>query len=363
MFKKSKLFYIYFLTIVFVCMFSIKDASMIAQVSYTEFSTAKEVALSGVTNTVAAKPQTVILGGQVLGYTFTTNGVLVVSSNYSTRGSSLSELKEKNLISGDIILSINNKEINSSNEITEIINEIGENGEMAEITFLRKGKKLKTHIQPVYDIFADCYKIGVWIKDQMSGVGTVTFIKQDGSYGALGHPITDSATGEQLEVNKGKVYDCNIIGITKSQYGIPGELRGVISRKEQLGTVNKNTDYGIYGNMELSELNLLDSEIIEVGGKASIKPGKAEIFCALDGEKVESYDIEIIKTNYQAVSNDKSLVFKVTDKDLIDKTGGIVQGMSGSPIVQDGKLVGAVTHVFVNDSTKGFGIYIDWMLK
>ena len=144
---------------------------------------------------------------------------------------------------------------------------------------------------------------------------------------------------------------------------MPGELRGVISRKSPLGSVDTNSNYGIYGDIDIAKFSLLENQMIEVGGRSTVKPGKAQIYCALDGDKVSSYDIEIIKTNYQAVSNDKSLVFKITDKELIEKTGGIVQGMSGSPIVQNGKLVGAVTHVFVNDSTKGFGIYIDWMIN
>ena len=358
---KSKLTYIYLLFAIYLSFINAGNNMVFPYI--LENQTTINTENISQTSIVSSNPQTVMLGGYVLGYSFDTKGVLVVSTSVLFGLDNETNIIGKELKSGDIIISINDKEMSTSEQISKFVDKLGQKGEDAKIKFLRNGKEMETVMKPVYDIFADAYKIGVWTKDELSGVGTVTFIKSDGSFGALGHPITDSTTGKKLDVKQGKVYDCSVIGIAKSKYGMPGELRGVISRKSPLGSVDKNSNYGIYGDIDISKFSLLENQMIEVGGRSTVKPGKAQIYCALDGDKVNSYDIEIIKTNYQAVSNDKSLVFKITDKELIEKTGGIVQGMSGSPIVQNGKLVGAVTHVFVNDSTKGFGIYIDWMIN
>ncbi len=308
--------------------------------------------------------QTVYLGGQVLGYSFISDGLLVVSnSSVLTENGFFNTLPNKELVTGDVIESINGEKVSSAADIEKLINSEDNKGKTVKINAKRKGKAFSVDVKPAYDLLAKRYKLGVWVQNQLSGVGTVTYIKKDGRYGALGHPIIEGNTGQIMNVQQGSVYDCSVLGIKPAKYGTTGEILGAISRKEELGSLDKNCNFGVYGNLDSNFKNNLNLQEIEVAGRSQIKVGKAEIYCALDGENIKSYDIEIIKTNYQSVSNNKSLVFKLVDKELIAKTGGIIQGMSGSPIVQNGKLVGAVTHVFINDATKGFGIYIDWMIN
>ncbi len=197
------------------------------------------------------------------------------------------------------------------------------------------------------------------------GVGTLTFINPNTlRFGALGHAIADADTKENFDVKSGELYKCNVIGVKMGKRGIPGEIMGLFvpGRNEQ-GTIDKNNDYGVFGNVFENSEFLNDDKLMPIGGRLTAKPGKAKILTTIDGNNIESFDIEIIKTNYGGGANSKSMVIRVTDEDLISRTGGIVQGMSGSPIIQDGKIVGAVTHVFVNDPKKGFGLYLDWMLN
>lgn len=306
----------------------------------------------------SADNQQVILGGEVVGFEYQSDGVLVVSnSRTSTFDGYLSSFTSQQLCAGDLILSIDDQKITSSKDISALLKD----KDSVVVKVLRKDKEMNIPVMPVYDIVAREYKLGVWVKDSISGIGTVTYINPETQkFGALGHPVTEASTQKILPVKEGVVYDCSIIGIARGSKGMAGQLRGVMSKRKELGTVTNNSNVGIYGTM--NNQNLQNQRLIDVGGQKTVKPGKAQIFCSVDNNGIKPYDIEIIKTSYQSVSNDKSLVFRVTDKQLLEKTGGIVQGMSGSPIVQNDKLVGAVTHVFLNDSTKGFGIYIDWML-
>ena len=217
---------------------------------------------------------------------------------------------------------------------------------------------------PVKELGSDEYKIGLWVRDNAAGVGTLTYIRQDNlRFGALGHPVCDIDTGRVLPVSGGNVYKCNIVGYNKGTRGNPGELRGLFLRNGiEAGTLDNNNDYGVYGTINEQYLDLLGIKPVEVGFRDVVKTGKAKILSTIDGGVPEEYDIEIIKLSNQRKCDKKSMVIRVTDKDLIEKTGGIVQGMSGSPIIQNDKIVGAVTHVFVADPTKGFGVYIDWMI-
>ena len=303
----------------------------------------------------------VILGGESVGFEYMGDGVLVVSNNRTlTTENYINNINNITLSCGDIIKSINDKDVFNAKQIITILN--GDDaGKEVKINFIRNGKLYQTFLTPVYDIFAHKFKLGVWVKDEISGVGTLTYINpKTGYYGALGHPITTN-TGQKIGVKSGTIYNCNIIDVEKGSKGVLGELKGVISRDEAIGSIHKNSDFGVFGTIKNKSM-LSSQRLVDIGGKNSIKPGKAKMFCSVDDGEVKGYDIQIIKTSYQSVSNDKSFVIKVIDDNLIKKTGGIVQGMSGSPIVQNNKLVGAVTHVFTNDSTKGFGIYIDWML-
>lgn len=298
----------------------------------------------------------VYLGGDTLGFSYNGKGVLVIAKG---------ENADENIMAGDIIKSINGAEIDSVNKITEILNKNEENNFEVTAKIVRKGNNIETKLKPAYDTYTRKYKLGIWAKESISGIGTLTFIDPNtGRFGALGHPILEPSTNTILDVGEGKVHKCCVLGVKRAIRGNPGELKGVFVRSNQeMGTVDKNCDYGMYGNLNLENKMFQNKQLIEVGGRLTAHPGKAQIYSSLDGKTIRAYDIEIIKTNFQSAQSPKNLIFKVTDNRLIETTGGIVQGMSGSPIVQDGKLIGAVTHVFVNDATKGFGIYIDNMIQ
>ena len=179
----------------------------------------------------------------------------------------------------------------------------------------------------------------------------------------MGHAISLDGSGVPLDITGGNIYNCNIVGIRVGQKGEAGQLLGVFNTTDSaVGDIDRNNEYGVYGKVYNIAEYTADLNEIEIGGTATVKPGKAKILSCINGKQVKEYDIEIIKTNYQNNSEAKSMVIRVTDNELLKQTGGIVQGMSGSPIIQGGKLIGAVTHVFLNDSTKGFGLFIDWMI-
>lgn len=307
--------------------------------------------------------KSVLLGGDAIGFEYNTKGVLVVGKNKIYNG----DLFFDNIINnevqaGDIITEVNGVFVNSALEISSILNADENIGNDAEITAVRKGKKYDVKLKPAYDVLTKKYKLGLWVKNSVSGIGTLTYIDQKNlRFGALGHPVMDANSNSALEVLNGMLYDCAVLGIKQAKRGMAGEIRGVLKMNAVMGSVEYNEDAGIYGSISNEKL-LEGRKEIEVGGKNSVVPGEALIFCSIDGRSIRAYDIEIIKICHNS-SSKKDLVLKVVDKRLLDATGGIVQGMSGSPIVQNGKLIGAVTHVFVNDASKGFGIFIDNMLK
>ena len=307
-------------------------------------------------NAVDSKKK-VYLGGETLGFSYYGDGVLVVSNNGLG-------FENEELLEGDIIKSINNVPITRVSKISEVLNSQDvKDGVVVKI--VRDNQEVEKKLKPAYDVLTKKYKLGVWARESLSGIGTLTFIDpEQGRFGALGHPILEQSTGSMLGVSEGEVHKCSVLGVKKAVRGVPGEIRGVFVRsKSEIGAVDKNCEYGIYGNLNLDNEMFKDKQLVEVGGRLSAKPGKAYIYSSIDGKNIRPYEIEIIKTNYQGASSPKNLVFKVVDKRLLEITGGIVQGMSGNPIIQDNKLIGAVTHVFVNDPTKGYGIYAEWMLK
>lgn len=313
-----------------------------------------------------ADEKMVLVGGSCVGISLKSKGVVVVGSNYIlTQTGKENPFKDSGLQVGDVILKMNEQSINDMQDITDFL-QTYEGSDHISLSVLRKNEPIALSIKPARDIQTKSYKLGLWIRDDAVGVGTMTYVNpsDDNYFGALGHAIMDADTGVQFEVNSGELYRCNVIGVKKGQRGTPGELLGLFLYGEQnkIGQVVKNCDNGVFGTAT-NESYLQELSEMELGGQLTAKPGKAKILTCLNGTEVKEYDIEIIKTNYQTKANNKSMVIKITDKDLLDKTGGIVQGMSGSPIIQNGKIVGAVTHVFVNDPTKGFGIYLDWMMK
>lgn len=300
----------------------------------------------------------VFIGGVPIGISLSTDGAIVISD---TVISSDSDVVSRNKIfkSGDILKTIEGKSINSLDEVEDILNQ--SNGHV-EIEYLRKNQLEKAQIDLIKNKEGK-YKLGLWVKDDISGIGTLTYVKQENhDFVALGHPITDGKVGNIIPLTDGKVFDCSLIGINKGERNNPGELRCVFLQSNEKGEIKKNNKYGIFGHLDDLE-NMVDANLTAtLGGRLGVKPGKAKIVSSVSGIR-EEYEIEIIKANYQAKSDDKSLVFRVTDKRLLELTGGIVQGMSGSPIIQNDKLIGAVTHVFLSDPTKGYGIYSDWLLE
>ncbi len=311
------------------------------------------------------KENKVILGGNTIGLVLKMDGVLIVgSSPVVTDDGEVDMLEANNLKVGDTIFQIEDETINDISSISKIVNKEENKNKELRIKGKRNGVDFETKIKPLYDLNSKDYKLGFWVRDDASGIGTLTYINSKNRFGALGHPICDSDTKSIISVKEGKLYNCSVLGVEKGVSGDPGELKGMFMQgKNEQGVVEKNNNYGVFGFVNNESGFLKNYEEVEAGSRIFVKPGKAKIRCCLDGTNLETFDIEIIKTNYQNFSNSKSMVVRVTDKNLIERTGGIVQGMSGSPIIQDGKLIGAITHVFVNDPTKGFGVYIDWMLE
>ncbi len=307
----------------------------------------------------------VTAGGNALGFALKCNGVIIVGFNdVITKEGCVNPFKETNFKIGDRIASVNGVKVSNMQDIDELLFRTEYAGEPLEIVAYRNGNEIAGSVTPAKEYVTNRYKLGIWVREDATGVGTLTFVRKDnGRFGALGHGICEGDSDECMQIVGGEIYECDIIGVNKGERGKTGELRGLfVAGKNEQGVVDKNNKYGVFGNIDTGS-SLNNGATYKIGGRLTAKPGKAKILTCLSGGVVDEYDIEIIKTNYQKNSSDRSMVIKVTDKRLLEKTGGIVQGMSGSPIIQDGKIIGAVTHVFVNDPTRGFGIYIDWMLN
>jgi len=305
----------------------------------------------------ATESRQVYLGGDIWGFSYDGRGVLIVSNK--GMGTETSELQ-----AGDIITDIDDIQISCVADIKEILNK-GQEHKSVCVKIKRGNERIEKIVHPKFDTLTRQYKLGVWAKEGINGVGTVTYIDSlTGRYGALGHSMVDPTSHTIFEVESGKAQKCVVLGVKKAGRGSPGEIRAILPRTQsEVGTIDKNCENGLYGVMDQNSLKNSGRIKVKLGGRLSAKPGKATIYSCIDGKNIRPYEIEIIKTNYAGSSKQKNLVFRVTDNVLLTTTGGIVQGMSGSPIVQDGKLIGAITHVFVNDPTKGFGIYIDNMIN
>lgn len=304
-------------------------------------------------------------GGQPIGIKINTKGVMVVGlSDIETENGKVQSPAVKSGIEiGDSILKINKKEINSAEDLaSEVL--LAKDKEI-KITIKRKNEIIYKKVTPIKCKNDNKYKIGLWVRDSTAGVGTLTFYDdKTKNFSALGHPITDIDTGAIIDVNKGTILPSSIISVRKGVKGNPGELRGIfLSEDRDLGNIYKNTECGIFGKANRSLINNTYNRPLRIALRDEIKEGPAQIITTINGEKSKAYNIYIEKLLPQSSPGPKSMVIKVTDKELLEKTGGIVQGMSGSPIIQDNKLVGAVTHVLINKPDVGYGIYIEWMLK
>ena len=301
----------------------------------------------------------VYLGGYPLGITLDGDGVTVIGLNefVNADGKLCCPALNAGIAINDVVVELNGRKIYGSAKLTEIANASG--GAELPVKFLRGGKIQESTITPQKDLTSGQYRLGLWTRDSSSGIGTLTYVRKNLNFGSLGHPICDPQ-GNVVNCDNGGVFNCSIDGIEKGKKGAAGELKGSFCFDERTGNIYANNKFGAFGSF--NSLPQFCSETIAVADVSEVKPGKAQIYCTLDDNVRKCYNIEIVKATSQSSRDDKGMVIHVTDEQLLEKTGGIVQGMSGSPIVQNGKLVGAVTHVFVNDPTRGYGIYAKWML-
>ena len=306
--------------------------------------------------------EAVFAGGSQVGIYAKTKGVLVIGMGEVTDANGENRSPAKNLIKkGDYIVSVNGVVVDKKEELAQAVQENGSSTEV--IGIYRDDEFIEVAVEPVCSA-EDKYMLGIWVRDDMAGIGTLTYYQEDLCFGALGHPVNDGDTGEMLLMQEGSLYQTDIVGIRRGESGEPGELSGVIyySNDNYLGTVEENTEIGIYGKLDGNLANLNSGTYCEIGYKQELVIGAATILSAVSGE-VKEYDIVIENINYSGDEVNKGILVQVVDEELIELTGGIVQGMSGSPILQNGKIVGAVTHVLVNDPTRGYGIFIENMLE
>lgn len=305
--------------------------------------------------------QEVLVSGSPVGIYMETKGVLVIDSGEITDREGIRRTPAEHIIqSGDYICEIDGKVLTGKRQLMQLVRE--NQGEPMELQVIRHQETIKLEMTPV-ETEDGSYKLGIWVRDNIQGIGTLTYVEPNGTFGALGHGISDTDTGERLEISDGDLYRADILSIRKGTAGTPGELRGVINYREEnrIGTICGNSQYGIRGKMEPGKYTE-SMKKIPTGLKQEIQTGKAEIRCDI-GDGIREYQCEILEIDSNARDTNKCFVLRITDDDLLSRTGGIVQGMSGSPVLQNGKLIGAITHVFVNDPTKGYGIFIENMME
>ncbi len=298
--------------------------------------------------------------GTPFGIKMLTDGVVVVGlSPVETDRGAVSPAQIAGIKEGDIILSLNGEKVSSFNDISKKID--NNKGKEMTVKIKRQDKELTIKLSAVKSISDGIYRCGIWVRDSSAGIGTITFYDPvTGSFGGLGHAVCDADTGEILPLSSGEVVPVTILDITKGTAGYPGELKGTFISNSVVGKLLNNSETGVYGQLKNKPS---ENEPIPISLKQDVKEGKAYIYTTISGTHPEIYEIEIEKTKLNSKNSTKNMVIEIIDEDLLKATGGIVQGMSGSPIIQDGKLVGAVTHVFVNDPTRGYGIFIENMLK
>lgn len=300
--------------------------------------------------------------GMPIGLYMDTQGVLIVDTGEIIGSDGIPCEPAANIAkSGDYILQVDGEAVNSKKDLISRIHDCG--GKPVTLLVKRGEEEVPISIDPVMGEDQE-YKLGIWVRDNTQGIGTLTYVEEDGSYGALGHGISDTDTGELLDIAGGELYQAQIVSVLKGTKGNPGELSGYIDYDDskRIGTIDSNTEKGIFGSVGDGCMYKLPLTSMEVGYKQEVETGEAQILAELEGE-VKAYQVNITDIYRDQADTNKAFAIQVTDPELLAATGGIVQGMSGSPIVQNGKLIGAVTHVFVQDSTKGYGIFIEKMLE
>ena len=306
--------------------------------------------------------RSIFVSGSTVGMYMETDGVLIIDTGEILSEGGETKEPAKNIVKpGDYIVALNDEKISRKKDLIDDLKKL--EGEEVILDVVRNGETVPVSITPAKDKQGE-YKLGIWVRDNTQGIGTLTFVDEKGNYGALGHGISDVDTGELLEIQNGALYQAQILGIQKGAKGSPGELSGLI-RYEQgkiIGSIETNSKNGIYGHFTGDGKSPISLKKMPVGYKQEVTEGEASILCCVEDE-VKEYQAEITKIDMNHSDTNKSFVIRVTDPKLLSITGGIVQGMSGSPVLQNGKIIGAVTHVFVQDSTSGYGIFIENMME
>jgi len=309
------------------------------------------------------EPVRVAPSGHSIGVTIRATTMVVGHGTIKTDTGPMQPSKDAGLAIGDLIVAVNGKENPTVMQVAQEIERCGRSNRPVKLRVRRGEQLFDCEITPVYCLENHGWRIGLYLRDEASGVGTLTFVDQESrTFGALGHVIADAETNQALEVQAGKIVRSRVTSIEQGRTGYPGEKRSVVVDEDRVvGVFTSNTGIGIFG--EIIEDVTQGAELVPVALIDEIKPGKAEMLTVIEGEKVERFEVEIVRVIKQYKPSGKGLVIKVTDPRLLEKTGGIVQGMSGSPILQNGRLVGAITHVFVNKPDSGYGVFAEWMVR
>jgi stage IV sporulation protein B len=307
----------------------------------------------------------VVPGGQSIGVKLNTLGVLIVGHHLvNTNSGKQSPGEIADIQVGDIITKINGKDIKKMGDVSPFVKESGESQKPMDVTIIRDGKSMHRTLKPLQDKNNQSYRIGLYIRDSAAGVGTLTFYDPTSfKYGALGHVISDMDTKKPIKVNNGEILGSTVTSIEKGSNGHPGEKLARFSNDQRvLGDISKNSPFGIFGKLNEKISNGSWNKPMPIALSDQVKEGPAKILTVVNGSKVREFEVDVISSVPQKFPATKGMVIKITDPELLKITGGIVQGMSGSPIIQNGRIIGAVTHVFVNDPTSGYGVHIEWML-
>ncbi len=299
--------------------------------------------------------------GTPFGIKIFTEGVLVVAlSDVKTTNGTSNPAKNAGIKKGDVIISVNNTAVHSNEEMAKIVEK--SNGDLLDIHVKRTDSEFDTTLQPIKSEQDNTYKVGMWVRDSSAGIGMLTFFDpQSKIFAGLGHGICDIDTQELLPLSHGEIVNASITGIRAGKRGIPGELRGKFDSNKSIGTLSQNTNFGVYGTFTASPTHI--NESLPIAMKHQIKPGPAQVITSISDNTPQIYNLNIVSINYDHKSPTKNMIIEITDEKLLSQTGGIVQGMSGSPIICDGKIIGAVTHVFVNNPKRGYAIFAETMLQ
>ena len=306
--------------------------------------------------TMVAQRPVLTVCGTPFGVKMFSEGALVVGfSDLTTADGLVNPAKKAGLKLGDRVIRMGSTATETNDGVKEALD--AADGAELEVVYVRDGEQRQTLLTPVWDASAGQWRAGMWVRDSSAGVGTMTFIEENGVFAGLGHPISDSDTGRSVALRSGEIVPCQIIGCTSGTIGSPGELKGRFLSTHALGTICINSEYGVYGTTRTA----FSGRQLEMAFAQEVVPGDAEIWTTISGDTPQLYRVRIERVS--DASQTRNMVLRVTDRRLLSQTGGIVQGMSGSPVVQNGRLVGAVTHVLVNDPTRGYGIFAETMLR